>query len=78
MFTSLFRWLFRATSTPSPRTVRLGLDTFEDRFVPSSVTFTAGVLYVQADENTNNDVLITAVGPHWDGSTGVRLVTPGR
>ncbi len=62
-------------SRMAPRAAQLGLDTFEDRFVPSSVTFTNGVLYVQSDQTTNDVVLITAAGAKHDGSTGVTLFT---
>jgi hypothetical protein len=74
MLSSVFRRLFRRPSASPARAV-LGLDLFEDRLVPSSVTFTNGVLYVQADPNANDYVQITAAGKHHDGSTGVRLVT---
>ncbi|QJW97374.1 hypothetical protein [Frigoriglobus tundricola] len=62
-------------SLAAPRTVKLGLDAFEDRLVPSSVTFTNGVLYVQSDQTTDDFVRITAAGAKSDGSTGVTLLT---
>jgi hypothetical protein len=64
-----------ASAKPSSRTVRLGLDTFEDRVVPASVSFTNGILYVAADAKTNDIVQITAIGAQKDGSTGVKVVT---
>jgi hypothetical protein len=69
--------LFGSPASPksSSRTARLGLDTFEDRVVPASVSFTNGVLYVSADAKTNDIVQITAIGAQKDGSTGVKIVT---
>jgi hypothetical protein len=73
MFSALFCSLFGETATA--RTARLALDTFEDRVVPSSVTFNNGVLFVTADQTTNDYVRITPIGTATDGSTGVKLVT---
>jgi hypothetical protein len=75
MLSSFIRWLFCVSDPPPPRSVPLGLDTFEDRVVPASITFTNGVLFVQADQNTNDVVLIAPAGAARDGSTGVRLIT---
>jgi hypothetical protein len=60
---------------PAPRPARLGVEAVEDRLVPASVTFVGGVLFVSADQATNDTVLITPTGPAHDGSTGVKLVT---
>jgi Ca2+-binding RTX toxin-like protein len=75
MLSSLFRRLFASIASPPPRTTPLGLDTFEDRVVPASVTFTNGVLFVSADSGTSDFVHITATGSKHDGSTGVKLFT---
>src|SRR5262245_42547710 len=60
--------------------VQLGLELFEDRIVPTTiVTFISGVVYVNADQTTDDTVTITAIGAASDGSTGVRITysTPG-
>lgn len=77
MLALITRLLFGQQQRPrtTPRAVKIGLDTFEDRLVPSSVTFTNGVLYVQSDQTTNDFVRITAAGAKHDGSTGVTLFT---
>jgi hypothetical protein len=75
MFSSFIHRLFGAPSCPTTRTVPLGLDTFEDRVVPASITFNNGVLFVSSDQTTNDFVRITAAGANTDGSTGVRMLT---
>jgi Ca2+-binding RTX toxin-like protein len=75
MLSSLFRRLFVPIVSPPTRLNPLGLDVFEDRVVPASVTFTNGVLFVSADSATNDFVHITAAGSKHDGSTGVKLFT---
>ena len=73
MFGPVLRRLFRAPARTAPRTVRLGLDVFEDRVVPASVTFVNGTLLIEADQATADTVRITPTGTASDGSTGVKV-----
>lgn len=74
MFAFITSLLFgNKTSKPASHAVQLGIDVFEDRIVPASVSFTNGVLLVTSDQSTNDFVRITAAGPNKDGSTGVKL-----
>ena len=72
---AILRSLFGTPAARSPQTARLGFDTCEDRVVPATITFTNGILYVDADAATNDTVLITSAGTAKDGSTGVKVLT---
>ncbi len=79
MLSAIIRRLFdipRRTTLcmPAPRTARLGRDVFEfeDRLVPATASFNAGVLVIATGLATDNDtVTIVAAGANGDGSTGV-------
>lgn len=72
MFGPVLRRPFRTPARTNPRT-RLGLDVFEDRVVPASVTFVGGTLLIDADPSTADTVRITPTGTATDGSTGVKV-----
>jgi hypothetical protein len=73
MFGPVLRRLFGTPARTHSRPVRLGLDVFEDRVVPASVTFLNGTLLIEADQATADTVRITPTGTAADGSTGVKV-----